>query len=619
MKQAVNKKIVLIFVSCFSLLIISCNKYLQENPITSYGHNIVFGSVADAQKALIGVYAELAGDQGYGVRLSMYYSVDADDICGPTGAGDNDRRDIARYSANANNLQLEKPLEQLYAGIERANICILNIPGMDLYKSGTDVEKGELKRLYGEALTLRAQFYFEVVRNWGDMPAQWLPSSYQTNLFLSRTDRDTIYDHILNDLLTAEGLLPWRTDVTQLGDPLDERITKGAVKALRARIALFRGGYSLRTDTKTMERRSDYLTYYKIAEQECADIIAQPSQHALDPSFKDFWKNNVCAVNQIQDLYGEIVFQVAMSGGNSAAGDSKLGYYDGPRVNSTRGNGLFIVPTYFYSFDRNDTRRDVTCCPYSVNADGITKTGVAITSMADGKFRSDWVMPAISPTSTAQYFGINWIIIRFSDVLLMYAEADNEINNGPSAAAISAFNQVRLRAFGGNATLANTASTPTDHDGFFNAIVNERWWEFGGEGIRKYDLIRWNLLSSKLNNAKSALLSLSKFQPATIAPYSQGVPYSNLAQKMYYIKTATGDDSTIWANSYYTKSPSSTPSGTTSVTFLSASNLDPTSGNVSYMGRFAQFFTPNHSELLPIPQVTMDANYSLAGHQNPGY
>jgi SusD family. len=619
MKQ-INKHI-LIFISCLSLLMMSCNKYLQENPITSYGPNLVFGSVDNAKQSLIGVYSQLAGDQGYGIRLSMYYTVDADDICGPTGAADNDRRDIARYSANANNLQLEKPWEQIFKGIEYANICILNIPKMSLYTSGTDAQKAELKRLYGEALTLRAQFYFEAVRNWGDVPAQWLPSSYQTNLFIARTDRDSIYNHVLDDLKTAEDLLPWRTEVTQLGDPLDERITKGAAKALRARIALFRGGYSLRVDSKSMKRGSDYLTYYKIAQQECADIIAQPTQHSLDPSFKDFWKNNVCAVTKIQDSYGEIVFQVAMSGGNSAAGDSKLGYYDGPRVNNgsalARGNGLFIVPTYFYSFDRNDLRRDVTCCPYNVNADGVTKTGIAITSMADGKYRSDWVTPAIPTNSTAQYFGINWIVIRFSDVLLMYAEADNEINNGPSAAAINALKQVRTRAFGGNANLIGTI--PTDHDGFFNAVINERWWEFGGEGIRKYDLIRWNLLGSKLSDAKSALLSLSKFQAATVAPYSQGVPYSSLAQKMYYIKTATGDDSTIWSNSFYSPSPSSTPAGTTSVTFLSASNLDPTSGNVSYMGRFAQFFTANKGELLPIPQVTMDANYMLTGHQNPGY
>ena len=624
MKNKITKKWLIVLISSVSLMAVSCKKYLQEDPITSYGTNYVFGSVTDAYKALVGTYACLAGDQAYGIRISMYFSVDVDDVCGPTGASDNDRRDIARYAATSNNLQLEKPWEQLYSGIERANICIYNIPNMDLYKNGTAAQKAELQRLYGEALTLRAQFYFEAVRNWGDVPAQWVPSSQTTDLFLSRTNRDTIYNHLLDDLLTAESLLPWRKDVTTLGDPLDERINKGAAKALRAKIALFRGGYSLRLDTKTMQRPSDYLTYYKIAMQECADIIAQPSQHSLDPSFKDLWKNNVCAVNQIQDPYGEIIFQVAMSGGNSAAGDSKLGYYDGPRVynsaaNNTlgRGNGLFIVPTYFYSFDRNDLRRDVTVAPYNVMFDGATKQGVAITNMADGKYRTDWITPAVATNSTAQYFGLNWILIRFSDVLLMYAEADNEVNNGPSAAAINAFNQVRLRAFGGNATLANTTATPTTHDAFFQAIVNERWWEFGGEGVRKYDLIRWNLINQKLSDAKSALLSLSKFTAATVAPYSQGISYANVAQSMFYITTAKGDDSTIWSNSYYKTAPISTPAGTTKVSFLSGTQLDPTTGNTTYMGRLAQFFTPNKSELLPIPQVTMDANYKLV--QNPGY
>ena len=89
----------------------------------------------------------------------------------------------------------------------------------------------------------------------------------------------------------------------------------------------------------------------------------------------------------------------------------------------------------------------------------------------------------------------------------MYAEADNEINKGASAADVAAFNQVRTRGYGGNASLIGT--TPTDYTGFFNAIVRERSLEFGGEGIRKYDLIRWNLLGSRLADAKTNLTNLA--------------------------------------------------------------------------------------------------------------
>ncbi|HEY4148325.1 MAG TPA: RagB/SusD family nutrient uptake outer membrane protein, partial [Chitinophagaceae bacterium] len=587
---------------------------LNEQPKTSFSEQYVFSSVSDAYKVLIGSYSQLAGDNGYGIRVSMYFPVDDDELTGPTGGADNDRRDIARYSLTAANAQIEKPWEQMYTGIERANLCIYNVPKMALYTTGTTQQKGELARIYGEALTLRAQFYLELIKNWGDVPAQWIPTEYEPNLYIPRTNRDTIYGQLLNDLQTAEGLVPWRTDVASLGDVVnDERITKGAVKALRARIALFRGGYSLRVDTKQMERRNDYLTYYAIAKQECADIMARTDEHTLDPSFKDLWKNNVCNVGKSPtDNYGELMFQVAMSGGNSASGDSKLGYYDGPRVNGARGNGLFIVPTYFYSFSPLDARKDVTCAFYNALDNLVTKQGIGLINVADGKYRSDWITPSVPASSTSQYFGVNWIIIRYSDVLLMYAEADNEINNGPSATAIAAYQQVRKRGFGANSALIGT--TPTDHDGFFNAIVNERGFEFGGEGIRKYDLLRWNLLGTKIAATKAALLQMSTLSG----------PYTQLPTSMFYVTGTLADDSTMYANSFYAKSPTSTPAGTTKVTWITAtagstiSGLDPTTGNTSTMGKYAQFFTPGKSELFPIPQITLDANFKLTP-QNPNY
>jgi hypothetical protein len=157
----------------------SCKKFLNQMPITSYGTNIVFSDIPHAYQALAGVYSQLSGDQGYGIRLSLYYTVDNDETQGPTGNGDNDRRDIARYQATPGNAQLDKPFRQLFTGIEYANICIYNIPTMTQYNNGTNQEKKELQRMYGEALTLRAQFYLEAIRNWGDLPANFLPASQE--------------------------------------------------------------------------------------------------------------------------------------------------------------------------------------------------------------------------------------------------------------------------------------------------------------------------------------------------------------------------------------------------------------------------------------------------------
>lgn len=567
-----------------ALTIASCKRYLEVEPISSFGTDYVFDNVANAQKAVLGAYAPLTGDQGYGIRISMYYPYDEDNMMGQGGTPypDNERRDIAHYTAKATNTQLAAPFNQLYAGIERANICIYNLPKMEGYTNGTPAEQKELKRLHGEVLTLRALYYLELIRNWGDVPAQFQPSSLESDLFKAKTDRDSIYEVLLNDLALAATLLPWRTEVAQ-----DERITQGAARALRARIALYRGGYSLRRN-RQMVRGSNHKQYYQIAKDECDIIIKRPDQHKLNPSYQAVFKDYICA-HRIEPN-GEVIWEVAMGGGTSALGDSKMGYYNGPRWNNLGNSALTILPSYFYMFDSTDTRRDVTCAPYNINQNG-TIAGRTLQTMVDGKFRRDWITNPVSLTSNAQYFGLNWPIIRFSDVLLMYAEADNEINNGPSPAAKAAFEAVRLRAYGGDPSLIGT--TPSDYAGFFDAIVKERALEFGSEGIRKYDLIRWNLLETKINETK-ALLAVMAARSAA--------PWNTYPTTMYYRSNQT---TLQWAGSFYRPTVTPAPSGHTSVAWLG-------NGIVStILTYYAVGFTRGKSELLPLPQAAIDANPRL--------
>ena len=252
-----------------------CKKYLDQQPITSVGPEFVFKDVSTTYQAIAGAYSRLVGDNGYGIRLSLYYPLDTDEMQGPSGAADNDRRDIARDSATPSNAQLERPFNQLFTGIEYSNICIDNIPKMALFSSGTDLEKKQLQRMYGEALTLRAQYYLEAIRNWGDLPAQFKPAYAEAvaNPFPKRVSADSLYDRLLSDLELATTLVPWRNELAAIGDPMDERITKGTVKALRARIALYRGGYRL-SQTGTMIRSANYQDFYAIAKKECEEIIA---------------------------------------------------------------------------------------------------------------------------------------------------------------------------------------------------------------------------------------------------------------------------------------------------------------------------------------------------------
>jgi hypothetical protein len=583
----------------------SCKKFIEVEPVSQYSIPQVFSDVTNATTAVVGVYDELMGDNGYGIRVSLYYPYDSDEMI-VTGNIDGGRRDIGRYRLQLSNSELTNPFNALYRGVEKANLCIEQIPQMALYNSGSATEQKELRRLYGEVLTLRAQFYFELIRNWGDVPAPMIPAYKQTDLFIPRSDRDSTYDKLLNDLLAAEDLVPWRTEV-----PRNERVTKGAVKALRAKMALFRGGYSLRGRKGApgvMERRADYLKYYQIAKQECADLMANRTQHTLNTNYESIWKTYLASMTY--DPSYEILFEAGAGGANSNS-DSRMGQYSGPSVNASSrygsgGGGVQALPNLFYAFDSADKRRDVAITYYQVNANN-NKGARRLGELTDGKYRRDWRNP-IQPAGLN--LGFNWGFIRFADVLLMFAEADNEISNGPTAAAKAAYEEVRLRAFGGNSALIGV--TPSDKTGFFNAIVDERLREFAGEGVRKFDLIRWNLLGTKIAEARTKIQAIQ-----TNTGYPDTVWVKNNGEELqYYAGTNTATTALpFWR-------PTNRPNPTTGWTAVlwrrHLTNTTNAIDNLPLYQGFASFFTPGKSELFPFSQATLDA-YQGKLEQNPGY
>lgn len=606
-----------------ALFLQGCKKYTEVRPGSQYSVAEAFSDVSNAFSSVVGVYDELQGDNGYGIRISMYYPYDSDEGI-VSGGIDNGRRGVGRYQLLLTNAEISNPFRQLYRGVEKANIAIEQIPLMAQYNNGSDAEKKELRRLYGEVLTLRAQFYFELIRNWGDVPAPMVPAYKQTNLFIAQTDRDSTYDKILTDLALAKTLLPWRTEVSR-----NERITRGAAMALRARIALFRGGYSLRTDTKQMQRRDDYLKYYTIARDECAELMANRSQHTLNPSFENVWRN---VTSFTYDPFGEILFEVGAGGGNGNS-DSRMGNYDGPNLNNASrygagGGGIQMLPNYYYAFDSADLRRDVTITHYAVNTSSNIKSQRRLGELNTGKYRRDWRVPLLP--GTVLNVGYNWVVIRFSDVLLMFAEAENEINGAPTAAAKNAFEEVRKRAYGGNAALIGT--TPADKAGFFNAIVNERYLEFGHEGIRKFDLLRWNLLGTKIAEARQKIQDIrDRKAPYTYVP--QYIYYKNVGEEIVYYTTSdsTGKAQPFWRPTQVPpvaasigSAPSSGNPATRWVRTDWAQNLTANvidvdgTGNKPLWQAIAYYFTPGKSELFPFDQATIDS-YQGRLKQNPNY
>lgn len=574
-----------------ALGVTACKDYLDIDPEALYTAEDTFIDVAGATAAVIGAYDLLSGDTSYGTRLNMYYPYDTDEMqASPGSLPDGLRLSIARYTALPVNNEVRNPFNTLYQGVERANICIKYIPQMPLYTTGTPADTAALHRLHGEVLTLRAQYYFELIRNWGDVPAPFTPSIDNPDLNLPSTDRNATYDKLLADLLQAEKLVPWRS----AAGAANERITKGAVKALRARMALYRGGYRANASTGQMERPADYLEFYRIARQECADLLAKRGEHTLNPDFRDLF----ASINQLRfDNSHEIIFEVAMAGSSSLS-DSKLGYYNGPKLNAstiygTSQGSIGAVPTYFYAFDSTDVRRDITLTLYTVESNN-QQRGTPLNLMTDGKFRRDWRTPALPGVNN--YLQYNWPLIRFADVLLMFAEAENELN-GPTAAARAAVQEVRTRGYGGNATRAALPPT-SSKDAMFTAIANERFLELGGEGIRKYDLIRWNLLGQKLTEVRASLNQLK----------NGAGRYANYPATNYY---RVNNGVVQWVRSFYRPAPAATPAGTTAVAWRTAIT-DATIANL------ASEYKPNAGkELLPIPQTTIDTNPNVK--QNFGY
>jgi hypothetical protein len=426
-------------------------------------------------------------------------------------------------------------------------------------------------------------------------------------LFIPSTNRDSTYDKLIADLAIAKDLVPWRTDA----GPRNERITKGAIKALRAKLALFRGGYALRSNGQ-MERRADFLAWYQIAKQECEELMANRNQHDLNPNYEDVWKK---VTSFVYDPKGEILFEVGAGGGNGNS-DSRMGNYDGPNLsNASRygagGGGIIMLPNYFYAFDSVDTRRNVTITHYQVTSSSNIKSQRRLGELNTGKYRRDWRVPLLP--GTVLNVGYNWSLIRFSDVLLMYAEAVNEINNGPTPEAIGAFEEVRKRAYKGNEALMGV--TPTDKSGFFNTIVNERYLEFGHEGIRKYDLLRWNLLAAKLEETRTKIQNIR----------DRAAPYQNVPQYIYWknngeeIQYFAGAGAPSNAQPFWrpTQDTTGNPGWTRAdwAQHLTATNAID---NKPLWQGLASFFVAGKSELFPFDQATL-SSYQGKLNQNPGY
>ena len=438
--------VTVLFLAIFAT--ISCEKFLEVDPASKISADNFFTSVNEAELFALGVYSVLADDDLYGQKLSLIFPLDTDEGRYSTSTiSDNSAVGLAHYNMTPSNTMLAATFNDLYVGVSRANEAIVRVRSMPLLTDGTAEEQRQLRHILGEMVALRALFYFDLVKVWGDVPLVRDPTDYSlpaTRYQLPRTSRDVIYDSIVGDLLyVADSLnIPWRT-----ASNTPERLNQGAVRGLLARICLHAAGYSLRWDLNasssptTLAKRPDedrVRELYQIARRQC-DIVMSSGEHRLNPSFENIFKSYMTLTADV--TCGESMYEVGFAFANNAGG-GRIGALNSGRQSEFcrwgKGSGsVLALPVHYILYEVNipatpvssvdprsnnllDKRRDVTICNNLIT-DTNTFELRNSTDYTVGKWRRYW-MPTTA-ASNGDRTSVNWVMLRYADVLLMFAEA----------------------------------------------------------------------------------------------------------------------------------------------------------------------------------------------------
>lgn len=497
------KKLNILFAGLAALGMSSCNDFLEVEAPSAFDDSYVFENTTEANRLLNGVYASLASNNTFGNAFFNTFDLNSDVEYYTNGTEPemmtSTQKFYRQYQCTPDASDLLSTWTAAYQTIERASNFVAAAEKSDLYAAGDTT----LLQLIGEAKCMRAMNYLELVIMMGDIPFDLHRTYDASSLIKPIVDRDEILTTLINDL---RGIAP-HMQFSAVNPAGVERCSKEFAWALIAKMALYRGGYSMRkgatpADNGVMKRADDYLDYYKIARTYCDSVITLGG-HALN---KDFYQVFIDECNfkvaQGDDPIFEIPFTMDVSG--------NVGYAHGPACSAAAGSTTYhkwgatggnVRLNYFhrYTYASTDKRRDcIGLWSYTDAAVGATPTVLKGQNWYCNKWSKFWDYSARQGAESTGSTGINFPYMRYADVLLMYAEAENELN-GPTNDAKAALKKVRDRAFRGAANYAEMVDAYVDaastKEKFFDLIFNERAWEFAGEGMRWKDLVRWNLLT----------------------------------------------------------------------------------------------------------------------------
>ncbi len=526
-----------------ALTLAACEKDFFETESPSAMDEAVFKSADMTEQTIGAIYNTFGEDKSFRNRMCGGYVALNTDIehCSKT-----EDKEYAAYNMTGGTGDLstsngKDPWAYLNSAIERCNVVV------DGIRQHSDTTDANFKYLLGEALTLRAFCYLEMVKLWGDVPASF--ESFNGNnpevLYSKKQDRNVVYEQLRTDLKEAAHLMPWSSSCPGNAANYTGRPSKALAYALLARMDMMYAGLAMRPDVFTEGGTKACSVQYNVKDaakrqelyQEvvwaCAQVI-KAEGHKFQDSFEEVFKDLcqdvtdysesewIWALPFLDGARGQVLALTGNKMSTNCAGAliNTISYGSGDKNNAKTQAMIEIVPTFYYAFDKADLRRDITILPWTWEYDdgsgtassytdvvfpGVTATTKKvyqkqsnIAQLYLGKLRVEWMKRKYSSNED----GIDMPIIRYADVLLMFAEAAIGSKEGNKPTELygidpqECFDKVRTRAGLGSKALT------------FDAIVDERAFEFCGENIRKYDLMRWGLLKEKLEKAQADVYDL---------------------------------------------------------------------------------------------------------------
>ncbi len=537
-----------------SIVLSSCADFLDKEPhdLTPEGY---FNTQVELETFLIGTYSPIMQTQFYG-NYYILYNAGGDDL------GFYQRSNAATSMICANNSSSDYYITSywriLYEGINRANTLIENV------NKNTEINETVRKRVMAEALFLRSFYYFNLIQGWGDVPFKLTSTQKVTGLDAARTPKNTIYDQIISDIILAIPNLNTSAEISHTGT-----ITQSGAKGILARIYLFRAGEHYRDNVAAPTETQHYFAEAK----HWALEVKESSLHGLATPYSSVFID-MCSDKYNSTGVRESIWEAEMAGNNtqplmasgrvgnivgfgSAKDFSAVAEYNNLKGMANPGYAYrFIYATLklyeMYENEQDTARGNWNIAPYEYVHSTTAPFAVLGRKYFEGKRPINLTtvdgMPCTDETNavvngshtrcaakfrreyeTVVPKGKNWTpnnfpIIRYSDILLMIAEADNELTNTPSNLAYSCIDEVRLRA--GISALTGTGLTK---ESFRDAVKRERAMELCFETTRRWDLIRWGEFTTNMTNT---LTDIDKVQWSSAHKYASN--YYNVTDAYNY-------------------------------------------------------------------------------------